>query len=179
AATVRAWFVLKNGGGLVFDDSRTLGRMELLGPDEVAALHRELGVEPLSREFTPELFVSAARATRRPAKLYLMDQNHIAGLGNIYAAEALHTARVHPAKPMNRLSRKKLVALHAAIVGILRNAVKSACNAYSGPGRFESGETFHLAVYGREGEACYGCGRLIRRITQGGRSTYYCPGCQR
>lgn len=175
----RAFFELEGGRVLVLEDPRRLGAVELLTPEEAEALAARLGVEPLSEAFTPEWLAGAARRSRAAAKQFLMDQTRIAGLGNIYSAEALFRARIHPAKPMNRLGPKRLAQLHRAIVAILDGAVQSACNAYSGPGKFEARETFPLAVYGREGERCPRCGRRIRRIPQHGRSTYFCPGCQR
>jgi formamidopyrimidine-DNA glycosylase len=178
-AATRAWFQLDGGRALVLVDARRLGVIELLRIPEGERLMAALGVEPLSDQFTPEWLIGAARRSRSPAKLFLMDQKRIAGLGNIYSVEALFRARVHPAKPLNRLRRRRLEGLHAAIVAVLNDAVQSACNAYSGPGQFEAGETFPLAVYGREGQACPRCRRRIRRITQAGRSTYFCPGCQR
>jgi formamidopyrimidine-DNA glycosylase len=108
-----------------------------------------------------------------------MDQSAIAGLGNIYAAEALFEARIDPRKAMNRLSAARLRRLYEAIIRVLRIAVDSSVEAYSRPGGFGEGENYPVAVYGREGEACLRCGKKIRRIPQGGRSTFYCPGCQR
>ncbi|MCW5981618.1 MAG: hypothetical protein KIT09_26270 [Bryobacteraceae bacterium] len=175
----RAWFALDGGRALILDDSRALGVVDLLAPDDLRRLRDDAGIEPLSEAFTLEAFAALAGRSRAPAKLFLMDQTRVAGLGNIYAAEVLHRARVHPRRPMNRVSRRKIDAVRAAIVGVLNDAVQSACNAYSGPGRFEASETFPLGVYGREGEPCPACGRLVKRIVQAGRSTYYCPGCQR
>jgi len=177
--TVRAWFRFDDGRALVLDDPRALGVVELLDETQLAELLTGLGPEPLSPNFDVETFVTSAAASRQPSKVFLMDQRRIAGLGNIYAAEALFRARIHPAKPMNQLSRRKLVALHKTIVEVLVDAVQSACIAYAGPGRFEARETFDLAVYGRRGESCTVCGRSIRRVLQAGRSTYYCPRCQR
>ncbi len=97
----------------------------------------------------------------------------------IHAAEALFSATMNPRTPIGSASRPKLTAIHKAIVSILRHTVKSACRAYSRPGGFQEVEDFPLAVYGREGESCIRCEGVIRRITQGGRSTYYCPKCQR
>lgn len=179
SADVRAWFRFEDGRALVLEDPRALGVIELLRRRELSSLLESLGPEPLSEEFSYEAFAALARQSRQPAKVFLMDQSRVAGLGNIYAAEALHRARVHPAKPMNRLSARKLSALHKTIVDVLVDAVQSACIAYAGPGRFEARETFTLAAYGREGEPCPACGRRIRRMMQAGRSTYYCPGCQR
>ncbi len=177
--TARAWFELADGRALVFDDPRALGRIELLSEAELESLSASLGPEPLSAAFTAAYLRAAAARSRQAIKLFLLDQSKIAGLGNIYAAEALHRAGVHPARPANGLGRKRLERLHGAIVAVLELAVQSACNAYEGPGRYNSAETFPVAVYGREGLPCPECGRRVRRILQAGRSTYYCPGCQR
>lgn len=178
-ATTRAWLELDGGRALVLDDPRALGRLELLSVEQAEQLDASLGFEPVAREFTPQRLAELARASRAPAKLFLMDQKRISGLGNIYAAEALFRAGIHPAKPANRLSRQRIERLYRAIVEVLDVAIQSTCNAYSGPGRFDAGETFPLAVYGREGMPCPRCRQRIRRIRQAGRSTYFCPGCQR
>lgn len=178
-ATVRAWFELSGGGRLVLDDPRALARITIHSKAELDALLGELGPEPLSPQFTLEYLAGRARRSRKPAKLFLMDQGEIAGLGNIYAAEALFRARVNPTRAMNSLSRTKLAALHAAIVDVLTDAVQSACTTYARPGRLQEAESFRRSVYDREGEPCFVCHRTIRRISQGSRSTYYCPGCQR
>jgi formamidopyrimidine-DNA glycosylase len=178
-STARAWFELEGGAGMVFDDPRALGRITAHTRGEIEAMMAELGPEPLEKDFTVERFVGAARRSRKPAKLYLMDQTAVAGLGNIYAAEALFRSRIQPERVMNRLPVKTLGRLHGGIVEVLRDAVQSACTAYARPGRLREAETFEPQVYGREGEPCTVCRRAIRRIPQGGRSTYYCPGCQR
>jgi formamidopyrimidine-DNA glycosylase len=175
----RVWFALDDGGGIVLEDPRALARVEAAETAEIDKKLGRLGVEPLSVEFTFECFAAMAKRSRKPAKLFLMDQTHVAGLGNIYAAEALFEARVNPCKSMQRLSVAKLRRLHRAIVNVITRAVQSAIVAYSRPGESGEAEEFLLAVYGREGERCMACRRTIRRIPQGGRSTYYCPGCQR
>lgn len=178
-AATRFYLELSGGGGIVFDDPRALGRISLLTGGQLPALFAQIGPEPLAPDFTAESFVQSARNSRKPAKLYLMDQASIAGLGNIYAAEALFQAGIHPATPMNRISPLRLKRLHAAILDVLTAAVDSAVAAYSKPGVFSEGESYPVAVYGREGEPCFRCGRSIRRVRQGGRSTYHCPHCQR
>ncbi len=176
----RVVLCLRGGTGIVLEDPRALARMELVETAAIdARLRRQLGPEPLSPLFTPAWLGTEARSSRQPAKLFLMDQGRVAGLGNIYVAEALHRARVNPRRPVNRMSPARILSLHGAIVAILEDAVQSAISAYAGPGEFVEAETFPLAVYGREGEPCGACGRTIRRIVQGGRSTYYCPGCQK
>ena len=163
---------------LVFADPRALGVVNIHATREVPALLADLGPEPLSAAFTLHGFLEQAARSRQPAKLFLMDQRRVAGLGNIYAAEALFHAGIRPSVRMSRLTGPRLETLHLAIVSILRDAVQSTTIAYSRPGRVREAESFTRFVYGREGDPCYVCGRKIRRIAQGGRSTYYCPGCQ-
>jgi len=178
-ATARVTFELSDGRALIFDDTRALGKVHVYKARDMPHLLRGIGLEPLSSEFTVEALANAARGARQPIKIFLLDQRHIAGLGNIYAAEALFRAGIDPRKPAGKLRRSRLKALHAAIVAILADAVQSAHIAYASPGRFREAERFPLLVYNRAGEACGICGRAIRRILQGGRSTYFCPGCQR
>ncbi|MCS7023166.1 MAG: bifunctional DNA-formamidopyrimidine glycosylase/DNA-(apurinic or apyrimidinic site) lyase [Bryobacteraceae bacterium] len=177
--SARIWFELDDGKGLIFEDPRTLGRLRFYHRQEASGLLAELGVEPLSDQFTLSRFVELARSSRQPAKIFLMDQRRIAGLGNIYAAEALFRARMDPRKSLSRVSRKKLAALHQAIVEVLNQAVECAVKAYAKPGVFQEAEEFPCQVYAREGKPCLRCGHSIRRIHQGGRSTYFCPACQR
>lgn len=176
---MRAWFPLDDGREIVFDDSRLFGRMQLLDAAELSRLDRSLGVEPLSSDFTPQLLIERAARSRKPAKVFLLDQAAIAGLGNIWAAESLFAARVNPAAPMNRLSGRKLRALHAAIREVLSGAVESAYREYSAPRLTPESEGFGVSVYNRLGQPCFRCGRAIARVSQAGRSTYYCPRCQR
>lgn len=178
-AGVSAWFELTDRRGLIFRDGRGLGTLHIHEASTRADLLKNLGPEPLSRAFTAEAFAESASRSKQPAKLFLMDQRRVAGLGNIYAAEALFLAGIDPRRPIQGIRRDRLRRLHAAIVRVLRDAVKSACREYSLPGRFSKAGSFVRSVYGREGEACGNCRRAIRRITQGGRSTYYCPHCQR
>lgn len=179
AATVRAWFGLADGRGLVLDDPRALGRISFHEESERAALFAELGPEPLDSMFTVAHLAEWARKTVKPVKLLLMEQRAVVGLGNIYAAEALYLAGINPARPASRISGPRLRVLHTAIVEVLRIALDSAVAGYEQPGGFAEGENFPLAVYGREGETCFRCQGVIRRIAQGGRSTYYCPRCQK
>lgn len=135
---------------LVFDEPRALGTLNVFEPAELAKALAGLGPEPLSREFTADGFVKAASASRLPAKLFLMDQKRVAGVGNVYAAEALFRAGIHPAKPMNKLSADKARELYDAIRYVLREAVKSAKITYNRPGKHEAAE-LPRAVYRREG----------------------------
>ncbi len=179
AAGASAWFAFEDGRGLLFEDTRGLGSLTIHDAASLRQTLGGLGPEPLSRRFTAGAFLESAAASRQPAKIFLMDQRRVAGLGNIYAAEALFAARVDPRAPICSVSPAKLRALREAIVRILRDAVRSACRGYSRPGGFQEAEDFPLLVYGREGERCVRRHGVICRITQGGRSTYFCPKCQR
>jgi formamidopyrimidine-DNA glycosylase len=174
--TVRALLTFEDRRAMVFDDPRVLGTMHVHSAEELEEKLACVGVDPLSRAFTRQRFVEAARASRRPVKLFLMDQSPICGLGNIYAAEALFRARIHPGKPAGKLRAAKLADLHAAIRKVLREAIPAAIRSYRTPGDHAGVEYF---VYARMGEPCRVCDRNIRRIAQAGRSTYFCPHCQR
>ena len=178
-ALARVWFELEDGRALILYDPRALGRVTLHNQEELEELFGELGPEPFSREFTVEYFVERARRSPKPVKLLLMEQKVVVGLGNIYAAEVLFQTGIHPARPARRIGVERLAALHGAIVEAMGLAINSAVIAYEQPGGFAEGEGFPVAVYGREGEDCMRCGATVRRMKQGGRSTYFCPGCQR
>lgn len=175
--TVRAWLRMEDGTAIVFDDPRCLGKIHVHDAAELGSLLAEIGPEP-SRIAVAE-FAARARKTRKAIKLFLMDQKHVSGLGNIYAAEALFRARIHPGKLASSLSRPRLARLHQACVEVLEEAKESAYRAYAEPGSFAEGESFPVAVYGRQGEPCPVCGKPVHRIAQGSRSTYFCPRCQR
>ncbi len=178
SATTRAWIELPNGAGIVFDDPRALGKMQLHPTAELeATLANDVGFE--AHEITAADFAAMAKKTKKPMKLLLMDQSKVAGLGNIYAAEALFEARINPSKLANTVSKPKLERLHAIIVKMLEDAKESAYRAYTDPGYFAEGESFPVQVYNREDQPCFVCERPIKRIPQGGRSTYFCPTCQR
>jgi formamidopyrimidine-DNA glycosylase len=174
--SVRVLFALKDGRGIVFEDRRILGTVHFHNQAEIDEKLAKVGVEPLTRAFTTKYLIEAARRSKRPMKIFLMDQKIIAGLGNIYAAESLFAARIHPAKPANRISEQKLTDLHTSIPKVLRIAIRDTVKTYSAPDRHEG---MHFQVYGRKGEPCFVCGKNIKTMVQGGRTTYFCPNCQR
>jgi len=184
---VRAVFDLDDGSRLSFVDVRTLGEMEVVSARQWARREGTMGPEPLdAAAFTPEVLAERLAESRRPVKEFLLDQSKIAGLGNIYAVEALWRARVSPRRRARHVGPARASRLHRAIVEVLEEAVRKAgtslgetaldyVDSDGALGEFQD----LLAVYGREGEPCRRCGRPIKRIVQGQRSTYYCPGCQR
>ena len=171
-----------DGGALGFVDRRHFGRVLWFpSPEDCRGIHA-LGVEPLTTAFTPSHLHALLRSIRRPLKLFLLDQTRIAGLGNIYSSEALWRARLNPWRISQRVSAAEARRLHKAIVGILRRALECcldpAPNFRDRDWWFQGLERI-LGVYDREGKPCRRCRTKIRRIEQGGRSTYWCPGCQK
>lgn len=177
--------ILETGSGhvLALNDARRFGSVDLA---ETAALESwgpfaGLGPEPLGDAFTARHLATAFAGRTAPIKVLLLDQRIVAGLGNIYVCEALHRAHIRPDKPAGRVSRAGLERLVPAIRQVLTESIEaggSTIRDYAQP----SGELGYFAaswqVYGREGESC-SCGGTVRRIAQGGRSTFWCPKCQK
>lgn len=177
-------FYLDDERRLAFCDMRQFGRMRLIASTQ--RLPKELTTlapEPLSDEFTEEYFLETLSRSKRSLKQLLLDQTRVLGLGNIYAGEALFLAGVNPSKAANRLSKPRARKLYQAIRQVLREAIEAGSTlridlADGSSSYFETPERF-WRVYEREGEPCVNCKAKIKRIVQGGRSTYYCPRCQR
>jgi formamidopyrimidine-DNA glycosylase len=168
---------------LRYVDPRRFGVLVAYSRAEAAASPElsVLGVDPLAREFTVERLARELAAARRDLKGFLLDQSRIAGIGNIYACEAMYLARLGPRRRTNRLGRAEAARLYAAIHQVLRAGIANRGTSFSDyvDAEGEAGANQHaLAVYGREGQPCRRCGRAIRRLVQGARSTFYCPGCQ-
>lgn len=172
---------LAGGGILSFRDVRKFGEMFLLPTDAIdAALG--IGVEPLSAAFTVTTFREVCQASRVRIKPFLLDQGKIAGIGNIYADEALFRARIRPTRRASSLRLEEIRALRKSIRAVLRAAIGHRGSSISDfrdpcgePGRFAP---LHR-VYHRHGEPCVLCGTPIRRIVLGQRGTHFCPTCQR
>ncbi|MEK7276501.1 MAG: bifunctional DNA-formamidopyrimidine glycosylase/DNA-(apurinic or apyrimidinic site) lyase [Chloroflexota bacterium] len=169
-------FHFDNGQDLRFSDSRKFGRVYLVDdPDEITG---RLGPEPLARSFTSQKLWALFTSRRRPLKTLLLDQTVIAGVGNIYADESLHRARLHPERRSDTLTATEARALWQSVRHILNAAIKH--NGSSIDWVYRGGEhQNHFRVYDRAGEPCFNCGTPIRRMTLGGRGTHFCPHCQR
>jgi formamidopyrimidine-DNA glycosylase len=181
-----AVFHLDNLRRLVFTDQRHFGLMKLVREAALAETKelRELAPEPFSEEFSPAYLHDALRRSRRVLKELLLDQKKVTGLGNIYAAEALFLARVNPFIVAAELSRGRVARLHQAIQEILSESIAHGSTMNVDPENidesyFGGGYKGHWRVYDREGEPCPNCNARIRRLTHAGRSTYFCPRCQR
>jgi formamidopyrimidine-DNA glycosylase len=176
AAHVRATWELDNGSRLLFSDARKFGRIR--AARDLDQCLSNLGMEPLSRRFTASALFEALSSRSRQLKPLLLDQSVVCGLGNIYADESLHRARLHPLARSDSLTPAQVKSLHRAIVDTLRRAIRLSGTsfdwAYRG-GRMQD----ELLAYGRTGEPCRRCKRKIVRILVGQRSTHFCPKCQK
>jgi formamidopyrimidine-DNA glycosylase len=178
---LRARFLLDDGRELWFTDPRRFGEAFLVDDAGLDARFERLGVEPLSGEFTAEALGEMAAGRTAPLKSFLLDQSRIAGVGNIYADEALFRARLHPLSPAGSMRPEHHEALRDAVVAALEAGIDrggASIEDYR-DGRGERGAMQdEFLVHTREGEPCPRCGEPIARIVVSGRSTYYCPSCQ-
>jgi formamidopyrimidine-DNA glycosylase len=175
---------------LIYSDARRFGFMDVFAREEDSPFLRDLGPEPLGNGFNAEAMAARFRGKAAPMKAALLDQRVVAGLGNIYVSEALHRAHIRPTTPAGRLVLKsgrpsaRLELLAEGVRAVLTEAIEAGGStlrdfraADGGPGYFQH----RFAVYDREGEPCPtpGCTGTIRRIVQSGRSSFYCPVCQK
>ena len=180
---VRVRIELDGGGRLAIADPRRFGTGELLLGGEAldAFFDARLGLEPLDELFTVEHVCGLARRRTTPVKALLLDQRRIAGVGNIYADEALHRAGIHPLRPAGRLTREQCERLHEAVIWALRAGI-DARGATIDDFRHVDGVrgSFQdrFQVHRREGEPCGGCGTTIVKMVAAGRGTYVCETCQ-
>jgi formamidopyrimidine-DNA glycosylase len=183
-------FHLEGGIRVVYSDPRRFGFMDLISGDpEAHPSLAGLGPEPLGNGLSPESLAEAFRGRKTPLKSALLDQKNIAGLGNIYVCEALHAAGLSPKRKAGSLVLKTgpkpaLALLVGEIRRILEEAIRaggSTLRDYAGADGREGSYQQVFAVYDREGQDCSrpGCDGKLRRIVQSGRSTFYCPACQR
>ncbi|WP_170367546.1 bifunctional DNA-formamidopyrimidine glycosylase/DNA-(apurinic or apyrimidinic site) lyase [Ruegeria arenilitoris] len=179
-------FHMANGARITFNDPRRFGAMDLLltATAEQHKLLAVLGPEPLGNDFNETYLINAFRGRATPVKAALLDQRIVAGLGNIYVCEALYRARVSPRRKAGQISTGRVEALVPVIRTVLAEAIEAGGSSLR-DFRQADGELGYFQhsfdVYGREGQPCRteGCGAEIRRITQSGRSTFYCAQCQR
>jgi formamidopyrimidine-DNA glycosylase len=175
--------VFDNGNCLRLNDSRRFGAVFFIdGEIENNTLIMHLGPEPLSNDFNSKYLYELSRYRKVPIKNFLMDQKVVVGVGNIYASEALFLAGIDPRRSAGKISRKRYESLVTEIKLLLAKAIEqggTTIRDFSGtdgkPGYFKQ----QLTVYGREEQPCVKCHAPIRKVRQGGRSTFYCPGCQK
>lgn len=176
-------FHLADGRDLRYMDVRKFGRFSLLPIDKQEEFEpfKKLGPEPRAEYFKVNYFHEKLSKTKRAIKPVILDQTVVAGVGNIYADESLFLAKVNPQKPANTLDKEETIALHAAIIKVIQQAVNSGgstirtyVNTLGEAGSFQQ----ELKVYGRAGEPCQRCGTPIRKIKLAQRGTHFCPNCQ-
>jgi formamidopyrimidine-DNA glycosylase len=171
---------------IIFNDHRRFGLMTLIPTDRIDQdrLFKDVGIEPLSDGFDARYLAKALDGKKTPIKSALLDQRVVAGLGNIYVCEALFRAGISPKRLAGSITPARIGPLVAAIKKVLQEAIEAGgstlrdhAQATGDPGNFQH----HFLVYGREGKPCRkkGCKGIVRRIVQAGRSTFYCPTCQK
>lgn len=180
----RILFHFTDGTELAYGDVRTLGGLYLFINEEAIDLksYITMGVEPLSEEFTPLYMYEVSRRSSIPVKPFLLDQKYVAGIGNIYADEALFKARIRPTRRANSLTKKESKALCEAIKDVLTSSLQHGGTSFrdykNGAGQKGQNQNY-LAVYGRGGQLCEACGKPLTDMTLRGRHTVYCKYCQK
>ena len=177
----RVCFMLEDGRCLLFTDPRKFGRIELWPCSQEDVAFAGLGPEPLSEMFTLECFGAALAGKKTAIKQVLLDQEVVAGIGNIYADEALFYACVHPSRQASSLTSQEVQLLHEGIVSVLTAGIQHGGTSFSNYRDLwgEAGENFnHVRVYRQEGKPCPRCGCIIERMVIAQRSSHYCPTCQ-
>jgi formamidopyrimidine-DNA glycosylase len=174
--------LLDNGSELRFNDQRKFGKVFLFERGDPPQSLIKMGPEPLSPEFTASVLKERFGRRSLAVKKALLNQEIIAGIGNIYADEALFVSGIHPARPVNSLAKSEIEALFQGIRQVLSEGIKEGGTTFrdyrDGEGRFGSYQN-KLRVYGRKGEKCPKCGGLIVKMIFGGRGAHFCPLCQK
>lgn len=171
-------------GVLFFNDQRKFGWIRLLTPNQVKNHQKKLGPDLLSPDFTPDYFYQQFLRSRRPIKSVLHDQDKFAGIGNIYANDALFLSRIYPLLVSNKITRNQAKTLHKNLLKIIRQSIHSGGstardNMYIKPDGNPGQNQYNFQVYQRAGEPCLVCQTKINRIKISGRSAFYCPSCQK
>jgi len=176
--------LLSGGECLIYRDARRFGYAGIMAADawQMHPWFVRLGPEPLGDAFDTDYLAACCKGRRGPVKPLLMNAQVVVGVGNIYACEALFRSGIHPLRPAGRIARQRLQGLVGSVRAVLAEAVASGGSTISDFARVDGSPGYFshaFAVYGREGEACQRCNGVIRRGVQAGRSTFYCPYCQR
>jgi formamidopyrimidine-DNA glycosylase len=177
-------FYLDNDKRLVFNDQRRFGKMQIVKENRLDRVFAGLAPEPFSAGFSVEYLQTALGATQMPLKSFLLDQTKVCGLGNIYANEAMHIARLSPRRKAKNVPRNKIAPLYLAIKQVLEDSIAHGSTLNVDPNNIDEsyyggGYEGHWRVYDRKSEPCPVCKTAIKRIVQSGRSTYFCGNCQK
>ncbi len=175
-------FRLSSGRYLHYNDQRLFGRLQTVDDLKRIPYFQKLGPEPLKGQFSVPWLVEKLRGKKVPIKALLMDHTFVAGIGNIYASEILFQSRINPKRPAHRLNEEEIETLHAATRKVLAEAIRwrgTSMNNYRDANGEKGGFMGRIKVYGRENQGCSRCKTVLTKILQRGRSTFYCPTCQR
>jgi formamidopyrimidine-DNA glycosylase len=179
ANTTRVIIKFSDGSGLFFNDLRKFGWIKISNQPL-----KPKGVDVLSKEFTLSLVEGLTRKTRKPIKVLLMDQDLITGIGNIYANDSLFLAKIHPQRPSNSLTGSEIKSLYKTIKQTINEGIRDcgssgADEAFILPDGSRGNHQRNFLVYQREGKPCVVCKTIVKRIKHNGRSSFFCPNCQR
>ncbi len=181
-----AVFYFEDETRLIFSDQRHFGLMKIVETANLSESKeiKKLAPEPFSEDFNAKYFRAVLKTSKRSLKEFLLDQTKVLGLGNIYAAEAMFLARVNPQTPADKVSARKANILFENIRDVLAESIEVGSTLNVNPENIDGsyyggGYENQWRVYDRENEPCVDCGKPIVRLKQGGRSTYFCPRCQR
>jgi len=175
-------FQLDRGRPLVYDDIRRFGKLRLFKEPDWESQSDRLGPEPLSPDYTYTDLYEKLASSSSPVRSWLLNQKNLAGVGNIYANEALHLAGVHPRRPSNNLTEPESKLLHQSLKTILYSAIENrgtTLRNYRDTAGLRGRNKPNLKVYGRHEQACFSCKSLVERIVFSNRSAFFCPDCQR
>jgi formamidopyrimidine-DNA glycosylase len=181
--STRLVFKFPNGFRLFFNDQRKFGWVKLFSPEDLSTFQKPLGLDILDPQFTPEYLFHQLQTSARAVKLVLLDQNKFAGIGNIYANDSLFLSHIHPQTPSKTITLAQSRKIHQHLISIMRRSILAGGstakdNKYVRPDGTPGANQFHFQVYQRAGEACLICQTPIKRLSLGGRGTFFCPKCQ-
>jgi formamidopyrimidine-DNA glycosylase len=181
--STRLIFIFSDSTKLYFNDQRKFGWVKLLTPDNQRDFQKHLGLDILDPNFTPNYFYSQLQKSSRGIKLVLLDQNKFAGIGNIYANDALFLSQIHPQTSANCVTKIQVKNLHSNLISLMTESIMhggstAKDNKYIHPDGSFGQHQYHFRVYQKEGEPCSVCTTPIKRLKIGGRSAFYCPVCQ-
>ena len=182
--STRLFFTFSDDSKLFFNDQRKFGWVKLLNQIELVESQKNLGRDILDPLFTPRYILKQLKNTTRPIKVLLLDQSKFAGIGNIYANDALFLAKINPFTPSNKINIKQAILIHHFLSKIMSESIKNGGstakdNKYVHPDGSMGRHQFSFQVYQREKEPCLVCNTPIKKVTIGGRGTFYCPKCQK
>jgi len=182
--STRLIFTFNDGSVLYFNDQRKFGWIKLLTQTELVEAQQSLGLDIFDPKFTPQYLYSQLQKTSRPIKVVLLDQHFFAGIGNIYANDALFLAGIHPQSKSNKIRLFQAKLIHHHLVAIMQQSVLAGGstakdNKYVHPDGSFGQNQFFFRVYQRAGEPCLRCHSPIEKIQLGGRGTFFCPKCQK